>query len=181
MESEAGWCCAQLSCTCSLLILRFGSAFWSLIPMSIFLSHWLLTAAWDTSSCWRNSPRPKAASPFVLCLPWSHFFTCCQNCLANMKWFNVAYKMSSMQFYVKWEKYASTENYPWKISMARFFFYKHRPYCTQEKYWGSFCFQFLYSYEAWLFHTGPLRFCKTPDKAADGDRKRRSEASEVNL
>lgn len=52
----------------------------------------------------------------------------------NLKWFNVAYKMSSIQLHVKWGKYASTENWPRKSSTERIFFLKHWLYCTQGKH-----------------------------------------------
>lgn len=65
--------------------------------------------------------------------------------------------MSSIQLHVKWGKYPSTENWPWKSSTKEFSF-KNTGFIASRGSTGLFLLPI--SYDVRVIHTGLLSFCK---------------------
>lgn len=146
MGIDTGW----WLCTAQLYLQVYDVALWLrlLIPdsHSCFLPACLLTAV--------PGPVPLAGEIHhdgILPLPpWSDPFPshATQSVMPelpfqNLEGFNAAHKMSSIQLHVKWRKYASTENWPWKSSTRKNFLLKILPLLHPGEAQASSCFPFL--------------------------------------
>lgn len=173
MGAEAGWwlCAAELHLQSFDLVLWFR---FLIFDSRVCFLAWLFvnSSTRDSSSHGRNSPRPNAASPVVLSLPWSYPFTshATQSMLLelafqNLNWFNVIYTIICKMGKICKHGELSLEDFHREI-----FLLKIQALLQPGEVLGVLTSNFFILLT--LLHTGPLSFCKTLDKAAIGERKR---------